>query len=445
VLGPLYGAVILAVSTWQTIFWVNLVVGLGLATTLLVVGQGLPDTHHQAVLPGPPADGPRANPGHRDFAGALLGMAATTGLALVLTAPHALTSGLTTGLAYISYLGDSRWSTPLAFATIALAALFFLRELAARRPLLDLRAAARLRTAADLLGAALLGTALAGVVLAFATADPAIEVLSPLGSWFLVAAAAAGTLFWWRQRTATAPLVPRRALTARAAWGSLLVSFFIGSSLIAALVDVPVFARVTVYQHSQVGAALVLVRLLAALPLGALAGGFLLRRVPAAVLVSTGMALAVVGFVWMTGWDTHSLGSALATVPLVLAGLGFGLAIAPVNASLLAATRTDVHGVASAFLVVARMVGMLVGISALTTLGLRRFYAVVDGLPSVQQVCHSPTVCNAYVAQLKLAGIAQLHAIFGGAAACAAVAAVLAVVVLRPTPSVDTRVSGARA
>ena len=65
----------------------------------------------------------------------------------------------------------------------------------------------------------------------------------------------------------------------------------------------------------------------------------------------------------------------------MIGGFGFGLALAPVNAALLAATDGDVHGVASALLVVARMVGMLVGISALTTIGLRRYYAEPGDLP----------------------------------------------------------------
>ena len=58
------------------------------------------------------------------------------------------------------------------------------------------------------------------------------------------------------------------------------MSFFVGAALIAALVDIPIFARVTVYPTSQLDAALVLVRLLVALPVGALAGGFLVRRLP---------------------------------------------------------------------------------------------------------------------------------------------------------------------
>src|SRR4051794_24980813 len=39
VVGPLYGALVLAVSTWHTIFWINLAVGLVLAAALVVLSH----------------------------------------------------------------------------------------------------------------------------------------------------------------------------------------------------------------------------------------------------------------------------------------------------------------------------------------------------------------------------------------------------------------------
>jgi hypothetical protein len=143
------------------------------------------------------------------------------------------------------------------------------------------------------------------------------------------------------------------------------------------------------------------------------------------------MLLATVGFAWMSTWGLTSLSHPVATVPLVLTGLGFGLALAPVNAALLAATDAAVHGVTSALLVVARMVGMLVGISALTTIGLRRYYSVQVDLPAPADVCATGTQCPAYTALLKGAGLEQLQTVFVGAAVCAVVAGVVAVLVLR--------------
>jgi MFS family permease len=182
-------------------------------------------------------------------------------------------------------------------------------------------------------------------------------------------------------------------------------------------------------------AALVLVRFLVALPVGAVVGGYLTRSLPAGVVTAIGMACAAAGFVGMSRWDLTSLESWTATVPLVLGGFGFGLALAPVNAAVLATTDDDVHGLASAFVVVARMVGMLVGISALTTIGLRSYYAEQADLPTAREVCDGASRCTEFTLLLKEAGIAQEHVVFLGAAWCAVAAGILALVLFRGAPT----------
>ena len=64
--------------------------------------------------------------------------------------------------------------------------------------------------------------------------------------------------------------------------------------------------------------------------------------------------------------------------------------------------------------VVARMVGMLVGISALTTIGLHRYYAKQDALETVTEVCGEPKMCSAYRDLQKAAGVAQEQTVFTG-------------------------------
>ena len=425
VVGPLYGALVLAFADWQAIFWINLAVGLVLAAALRFTAAPSLEPHDpRRVAPEETA--------HRfDVLGAILAALAVAGLALVLLEPDVLSRQITLGLAFIPVVGDSRWLSPVALGFAAIVVAFLVRCLRATRPLVDVRRWWQVSRRADLLGAGLLAISLAGIILAFATADPEVQVFSPAGPWLLLGSASAGAAFWWRNRSSRDPLIPHGAFARTPAWGALVVSFFVGAALIAALVDIPIFARITVHPDSQLMAALVLVRLLVALPIGALVGGYLTRTLPTGVVTGAGMVLTSVGFAWMSQWGLQSLDSPVATVPLVITGFGFGLALAPVNAALLATTADAVHGVTSALLVVARMVGMLVGISALTTVGLRRYYAVQVTLPPPSEVCDTGTRCAEYTNLLKEAGLAQLQAVFVGAAVCAAVAAVAALVLFR--------------
>jgi MFS family permease len=416
VLGPLLGAGILAVSSWRAIFWANLA---GTGVLLLAVRFG------PAADRGGDGQTGRTGGSRASLLARTTGTLAITALALFLLKPQSVISGVTTGRAWVPLLGEHTWTAPLAVLALLLAGLGLIlagagagagvRELSGRL---------------DGVGSVLLTGALAGLVLTFATADPQIAAVSGSAPLLLTGSAVLLAGFVLRQRTATAPLVPVGTLRHRAAWAALLVNLLIGAGLVAALVDVPVFARSTA-QGDQLGAALVLVRLLIAIPIGALAGGWAIRRLPVNLIAAVGMLLAALALAGMTRWDDGTLIGLGGTAELVAAGLGFGLAIAPVNAALLAATDPEVHGVASALVVVARMVGMLSGLSVLTAVGLRVFYRAQERIGSVLQVCpKTPLSCPAYTEATHASLISELHAIFGGAAACCAVAAAVGLILL---------------
>jgi hypothetical protein len=209
----------------------------------------------------------------------------------------------------------------------------------------------------------------------------------------------------------------------------------------ATLVDVPVFALATV-DDTELQAALILIRFLVAIPLGAIAGGALCRRrALAPVVAGAGMIVATVAFIGMTSWSATALGGGprWSDAELVLCGLGFGLAIAPVNVAILGAVDSGFHASASSLAVVARTVGMLAGLSALTAIALHRFYQAQARIGSPLSLCpnSSPTSCPAYENATTRALLSELHTIFGGAAVCTALAALLALVLLRVTEATD--------
>src|SRR4029450_1186059 len=124
------------------------------------------------------------------------------------------------------------------------------------------------------------------------TADPEREVMAAAGPWLLVGAAVFGAAFWWWQRHTPRAIVPSGLLGPRRAWGALVVSLLVGAALIAALVDIPVFARTTVHGGDQLGAAFELLRFLVALPVGAVLGGWLTRRYGRGAITAAGLVLA---------------------------------------------------------------------------------------------------------------------------------------------------------
>lgn len=458
VLGPLYGAGIVAVASWRAIFWINvpvtIVVGAGFVAARRW-GPGAPATTGRSARRGaaarmgapPPTTGAPAGTGglsdrrtRIDVVGPVLGIAGALAVIVGLDAPDVLANSASVGQVYTPLAGGqwSPFTTPIVLAGFGLLAAFAAWEAVAPwkvRPLFHLAKAPGAFRQADIPGATLAAGVLACIVVVFSTADASKQVLASSAPIVAPLAVVLAVAFVVRERTAKVPLVRFGRLAAAPAWGSLLVNLALGGGLMAALIDVPLFARATVDPKSEVAAALVLVRFLVAVPIGALAGGFLCRtRALAPYVAGFGMAVATGSFVLMTTWSATALGGGPrgSDAELVACGLGFGLAIAPVNVAILGAVDSGVHALASALAVVARTIGMLAGLSALTAVALHRFYHAQAKIGSPIALCPShPTSCPAYDHATTQAVITELHTIFAGAAACTGVACLLALLLLR--------------
>jgi MFS family permease len=386
VVGPLLGALVLAVADWRWIFWLNAVLGVLLAISVVAIGRRLPPHPNLLILS--------------------VSLLAAAVVFLALAAPDALTTSVALGVPFVPF-GDAtaRLATPIGVVGLVLALV---------AATLWIRSAWPTLRRADLLGALLLGTALGCIILTFAAANPEKEVVGPLGFALLPVAALAAAAHVWHHRRSENTLVPHGVLRGRTLW-SLVVSLFVGVALVSVIVDVPLLARL-VHTESETEAAFVLVRFLIAVPVGAVVGGWSLRRLGDGLVSGVGLALACAGLLVMSTWGRGSLESWTSVVVLALVGFGVGLALAPVNNAALADAPEDTHGTASALVVVARMIGMVVGLALLTAIGLHMYYSAVAELPDQTD------------GQALLdAALVQVEWVFRGAALAAALGALTSV------------------
>ena len=225
----------------------------------------------------------------------------------------------------------------------------------------------------DYLGALLLGSAL--LVLTAALSQRAIFSLESMVPYLmlLLGIALIGLLMVVEKR-AEQPLVASFLHRSKAFVTANGVQFLIGVALIIALVAVPLMAN-TVMEKATWESALHLVRLTAAIPVGALVGGYIMRWTGVRAVTIVGLAFIGTGLLFMSGWETEVEQFAL-TAPLVTAGLGFGLVIPPIGICALSAAPSSYWGTAASLITASRMVGMALGLAGLSTWGIERFYSM---------------------------------------------------------------------
>ncbi|MET7326784.1 MFS transporter [Nonomuraea sp. NPDC005650] len=362
-LGPLYGGVLALIPStvvagvelggWHAIFWINLpLAALAAVAVHFTVPSGTPTRTSPAVNP---AD--HATPAPE--ATLLPATAAEAALSPATTSEVAQPSATTSEVA--DEAGDAAAETATGDGAAPVGS-----------------GGGRRRV--DVVGGALLALALALLVVGLYNPDPATTVLPPWGLPVIAAGALVTGIFVWWEIRSPVRLLDLSATRKGPLLATLAVSFLAGAALLVTMVFVQ-FTAQTLLGEDALGAALVLARFLAALTVGALLGGLLARRLGDSVVAVAGMVLAAAGYWLMSRWPLELESAGLVVdVDLVVAGLGLGLVIAPVSSAVLRVTSAAQHGVASAAVVVARMMGMLIGIAAVSAWGFYRFQSLTAHL-----------------------------------------------------------------
>ena len=230
----------------------------------------------------------------------------------------------------------------------------------------------------DLPGAVLIGASLVCLTVAL-TDDPISQRSTGVTLALYTGAAALFGAFLLRESRAAAPLVNLALFRIPRLSAAFLANALTGGALIVAMVAVPLFTNVLLGGDALEGG-LNLMRLTIALPVGALAGGWLAGRFGLSAGASAGLILAGGGFLGMATWSADPSFLEL-TLPLLVAGLGFGLIIAPINAAVMEEAPDAERATLASMLTVVRLVGALVGVALLTTRGLGNFYTDAGLIP----------------------------------------------------------------
>ncbi len=199
----------------------------------------------------------------------------------------------------------------------------------------------------------------------------------------------------------------------------------VGVSLILAMITVPLTADTVMLKDPFTGA-LWLLRMTGVIPLAAVVGGWLLPWAGGRTLTIVGLLMVAAGLFLCSGWEIGVDDPEL-TLQLLLAGAGFGLVIAPILHRALQAVDEDYRATAASLVTVARMMGMTLGLAAMSAWGVEHFQVLTSGLElPLPQAGETSEALNArvqqYTSDVNEAGLSVFRAFFRTAAIIALVA-----------------------
>jgi MFS family permease len=226
-------------------------------------------------------------------------------------------------------------------------------------------------TRIDLPGAALFTLGLMGILFGTTLVGSGDESFGLPTDAAVVAFIAAGgvalllAVIWGLSRRD--PFLDPRLFADRVFSSAALISLLTGYGLATAIVGGAVFVDRVLY-GGPAEQRVVLGALAGAVAVGALLSGFLTRQLGLRLLTLLGVAASTAGLAWMSTWSSAAPTPSFAA-SAALFGLGFGLTVTPRSTAAVEAAGRLAFGAASATVTVARMIGMAVGMAALTAYG----------------------------------------------------------------------------
>jgi MFS family permease len=364
--------------------WCALADGLG----PLIIGRAIQGAGGGALLPVTMAlVGDLLPPGRRVAALGLVGAVDTLGWVL----------GPLWGAAVVGIAGgDEPWRW-VFFVNIPLCIAAGVGILATARNLPRVTRASGTRRL-DLLGALLLGGALLLLNLGLSsggelgstgegmralggTPNPLADYLVPL----VIGSVVVGVAFIWWESRAAVPILPLELFRRSRFSAAIGANFLTGAALMVGMVDVPVVvALLVVSDKVSSTSALMLAPFTLLMAALSFFGGVIVGRFGERSTAAAGLVLVAIGycFVWL-GLRDEVLGW---MVPgLITAGGGFGLIIAPLGSSAIESAPDSDRGIAAALSLVFRLLGMTIGISVLTALGVSRLQTLTGRLSTPRQ------------------------------------------------------------
>ncbi|HEY2764566.1 MAG TPA: MFS transporter, partial [Pseudonocardiaceae bacterium] len=232
---------------------------------------------------------------------------------------------------------------------------------------------------------------------------------SPLAWGFLAGGVVLLVVFVLIQLRVRHPLLPMRVVLDRNRGGAYLTVLLIGVGMFGVFLFLTFYMQLNLH-FSPIKTGLAFLPMVAALMVSAISStAALLPRFGPKPLVSIGMTAAAVGMFWLSYLTVSSTYAANVLPPLLVTGLGLGLAMAPAMQTAIVGVQPSDAGVASATVNTMQQVGGSVGTALLATIA---GHAATDYLSShrpgpqifAQAAVHSYTTAFTWGAAIFLVG-----------------------------------------